>query len=60
SFNRPMNEEIENWHIVPSPEKMLQKALAILANRPTTNKRVLFCTTDQVAKKMMALFFKPV
>ncbi|MGZ8553389.1 MAG: glycosyltransferase, partial [Chitinophagaceae bacterium] len=23
SFNRPMNEEIENWHIVPSPEKML-------------------------------------
>jgi glycosyltransferase involved in cell wall biosynthesis len=58
SFCKAMTQEIGHWHIASSKEEMIQKALAILENPSIDYKRVLFCTMDEVAKKMAALFFK--
>jgi glycosyltransferase involved in cell wall biosynthesis len=58
SFSRAMKNEIEQWHIVSSREEMIQKAKNILENPTTIYKSVTFCTMDEVAKKIIALFFK--
>lgn len=58
SFCKAMSREIEQWHIVSSKEDMIQKAIPILENQATVYKRVPFCTIDEVAEKMSALFFK--
>ena len=58
SFCRAMNQEIEQWHIVSSCEEMIEKAMTILEYPATVYNKVLFCTIDEVAKKMTALFFK--
>lgn len=58
SFNRVMKQEIEHWYIVSSKEKMIQEALAILENPSVVYKSVLFCTMDEVAKKIDRLFLK--
>jgi len=57
SFCKAMTQEIEQWHIVRSKEEMAQTGLAILKNSSTVYNKVTFCTMDEVAKKMMALFF---
>ena len=57
SFCKAMNREIEQWHIVSSKEEMTQKSMAIIENPSTVYKKVTFYTMDEVAKKMMALFF---
>lgn len=60
SFCKAMEQEIEHWHVASSKEEMIQKAIAILENPLTVYKKVLFCTIDEVAKKMSALFFKSI
>jgi len=58
SFCRAMNNEIDQWHIVLSKEEMAQEALSILQNPSTVYKQVLFSSIDEMAKKMIALFFE--
>ena len=58
SFCKAMKQEIEQWHIVSSPEDMAQKAIAILEAQPTVYDRVIFYTINEVAKKMTTLFFE--
>lgn len=58
SFCRAMNREIEQWHIVSSKEEMAQTTLTILENPATVYNTVTFCTMNEVANKMIALFFK--
>jgi glycosyltransferase involved in cell wall biosynthesis len=60
SFTQPMKQEIEQWHIASSKDEMIQKALTILEDPHTVYKKVLFCTIEEVAKKMSALFFKSI
>ena len=58
SFCKAMKQDIEQWHIVSSQEEMTQKATAILENPATVYNRVTFCTINEIAKKLTALFFK--
>ncbi len=58
SFCKAMNDEIEHWHIVSSKEDMIQKILSLLESPSTIYKQVLFCSIDDVVKKMIPLFFE--
>jgi glycosyltransferase involved in cell wall biosynthesis len=57
SFCKAMNQEIEQWHIVRSKEEMKEKAISILKHPDTIYERVTFASMEDIAKKMMALFF---
>lgn len=57
SYCKPMNQDIENWHIVKTKEEMKEKAISILNNPATIYKRVTFSSMEDVAKKVMELFF---
>jgi glycosyltransferase involved in cell wall biosynthesis len=56
SFCKPMNQDIEHWHIVRSKEEMKEKAVSILKTPATIYKRVTFSLIEDTAKKMMRLF----
>lgn len=56
SFCKPMRQDISQWHIVQSKEKMMENAASILGEPVVIYKSVIFCTMDDVAKKMMTLF----
>ena len=56
SFCKPMRQDISQWHIVQSKEEMIDSAASILREPVFINKSVIFCTMDDVAKKMMNLF----
>ena len=60
SFCKAMTQDIQQWHIVASREAMLQKTIAILENPSASYNSVTFCTIDQIAKRMAALFFKSI
>lgn len=56
SFCKPMNAEIEHWHIVPDKEDMIQKAIALLQDHYPVYKCIVPFTINDSVKKMMALF----
>ncbi len=60
SFCKPMKEDIKHWHIVSSKEEMGQTTITLLEDSSLPYNKVLFCTMDDVAKKMLALFFKSI
>ena len=56
SFVKPMNNKIENWHIVASKEEMTQKATEILQNPKSEYKSIIPYSIEQSAQKMAELF----
>ena len=58
SFVRPMNEKIEQWHIVKNREEMLKKAIEILKDRSTTYHNITFHSIQATAQKVAALFLE--
>jgi glycosyltransferase involved in cell wall biosynthesis len=56
SFSKPMNIEIEQWHIVDNETEMLARAIEILKNSHIEYRSVLFSSMDDCAKKMVKLF----
>jgi glycosyltransferase involved in cell wall biosynthesis len=56
SFCRPMNEEIDNWHIVSTEEEMLQKTITILQDPGIVYQTKKVFPIEDTARKMMALF----
>lgn len=56
SFVKPMNKEIENWHIVPNKEEMIKKALDILNTRLKEHKSIVPYTIEETVKKIADLY----
>lgn len=56
SFCKPMNQFIQQWHVIQSKEEMIEKAIDILDDPPVIYKSVTVSTMDEVAKKMISLF----
>ncbi len=56
SFCKPMNQDIEHWHIANNKAEMKQKALGILQDPGSVYKSLTPFPMDDVAKKMMELF----
>ncbi len=59
SFFRPMENDIEHWHIVKTKEEMAHKALAVLQDAATVHKPVLAYAMDDVAKQILKLYKQP-
>ena len=55
SFVKPMNGEIENWHIVTSKEEMRNKSIEILRDPEVENKKIIPFTIEQSIEKMADL-----
>jgi len=56
SFVRPMNKEIENWHIVYSREEMVQKSLDILQKPKPGFESIVPYIIEESVQKMAQLF----
>ena len=56
SFIKPMEHDIEHWHIVKSQEEMIQKAIEVLNNPLTQYTSVLAYSMDDSARAVMELF----
>ncbi len=56
SFVRPMNTEIENWHIVNNREEMIGKALEILKTPLIDYNSVVPYTIEETVQKIAGLF----
>lgn len=56
SFFRPMEHDIEHWHIVDTKEAMAAKALELLSAPSTQYTPVLAYKMDDVARQVMGLY----
>ena len=56
SFIKPMQHDIDHWHIVQTMEEMIKKAIGILNNPGTAYTPVLPYTMDNSARAVMQLF----
>jgi glycosyltransferase involved in cell wall biosynthesis len=56
SFCKPMEEDIEHWHIVKTKEEMLAKVLELLAQPGLECKTVVPYSIDEAAKCIMKLY----
>lgn len=56
SFCKPMQQNIEHWHIVTTAKEMAEKTLRMLQDLEIPNNSVTFFTVDDIVKKMMQLF----
>jgi glycosyltransferase involved in cell wall biosynthesis len=56
SFFKPMEKDIEHWHIVQTKEEMAQKTLELLLSPTTDYTPVLAYAMDDVAKQVMQLY----
>ncbi len=56
SFLRPMQNDIEHWHVVQTPEEMLGKAIFILNSDDETNKSVIPFTMQKCVQDILALY----
>jgi len=56
SFVKPMNTEIENWHIVTNVEEMIQKTMEILEHPAIGFKRIIPYTIEETVQKLSKLF----
>ena len=56
SFCKPMEEDIEHWHIVKTKEEMVAKALELLAQPGLEYKAVVPYSIDETAKCIMKLY----
>jgi glycosyltransferase involved in cell wall biosynthesis len=56
SFIKPMNDDIDHWHIVQTKEEMFKKAIGILKNPETAYTTVFPFNMDDSARAVMQLF----
>jgi len=56
SFCKPMNNNIEHWHIVNNESEMLAKSAEILQGNNIEYRTVMFGSMDDCAKKIVTLF----
>ena len=56
SFIKPMQRDIDHWHIVQTKEEMITKALYLLNDAATQYKSVYLYSMDESAKSVMNLF----
>ena len=56
SLCKPMEEDIEHWHIVKTKEEMVAKALELLAQRGLEYNAVIPYSIDETAKCIMKLY----
>jgi glycosyltransferase involved in cell wall biosynthesis len=56
SFTKPMNHDIQNWHIVNSKEEMVMKASQLLSDNRLSHERVLVYSLKDIACQTMQLF----
>ncbi len=56
SFCKPMQEDIEHWHVVKTKESMVAKALELLAQPKLEYKTVMPYSIDESAKSIMKLY----
>jgi glycosyltransferase involved in cell wall biosynthesis len=56
SFIKPMDQDIDHWHIVNTTEEMVMKAINILKDTGTSYTGVLPYKMDDSARAMMRLF----
>jgi len=58
SFCKPLNTEIENWHIVKTKQEMFETALHLLNDTHLESKPVLVRSINDTAKDVFDLFNK--
>lgn len=56
SFCKPMQEDIEHWHVVTTKEKMVAKALELLARPDLEHKTLMPYSIEKSAKSIMKLY----
>jgi glycosyltransferase involved in cell wall biosynthesis len=56
SFIKPMQHDIDHWHIVQTKKEMIKKAIEILKSPGTTYTKVMAYTMDDSARAVMQLF----
>ncbi len=56
SFFRPMDKDIDRWHIVATKEEMAKKAVELLSGRDTEYIPALVYSMDDIAKAVVNLF----
>lgn len=56
SFCKPMNQDMEQWHIVTSRNNMLEKIMEILTTTSHTYKQAIPFSMTDVAGRMMKMF----
>jgi glycosyltransferase involved in cell wall biosynthesis len=55
SFCKPLNREIENWHIAKDKTEMAEKALTLFQQEKEEYKRICISTIDETARSFMKL-----
>ena len=58
SFCKPMNADIQQWHIASSVEQMTQQAIHILNTSPFVSKNNLYRSIEETATEMLALILQ--
>lgn len=58
SFCKPMNVDLEHWHIVKTEEEMIEKTLQILSCSHVEYKSVIPYSINETAKSVMNLFLR--
>lgn len=56
SFQKPMNHDIDQWHIVANPEEMRQKTINLLQSPQVSYKSIRDFKMEDSVKTMMHLF----
>ena len=56
SFIKPMDHDIDHWHIVKSKSEMVQKVIDVLKNPATEYTQVMPYVMDDTARSVMKLF----
>ena len=56
SFVKPMNREIENWHIVKNKDEMIKKTIGVLQDEKKEYRSVVPYTIEATAQMMAELF----
>jgi glycosyltransferase involved in cell wall biosynthesis len=56
SFLRPMQFDIEHWHVAQTQEEMIEKAIFILNNDGATSKSVIPFTMKKCVQNVLALY----
>lgn len=55
SFCRPMNADIQQWHLVSSIEEMIQQVIPLLNSSPFISGNILYRNIEETATEMLAL-----
>ncbi|MEO8416099.1 MAG: glycosyltransferase [Ginsengibacter sp.] len=58
SFCKPMDDDIEHWHVVSTREEMLEKAMQILESKNVDHKQVLPYRIEDTAASIMKLLYQ--